>query len=105
MTWLQKLDKFYVGLLIGIFFPMVVFTGYWLFTEHQISFPRRYIKYLLDGQLLSGVIKICGIGNLALFYFGLTKKIDKFTKGIIVSVIVYVALVAYVTYYLEVDLG
>lgn len=104
MNSLQKLDKFWMGLLIGIFFPLLVFIGYWLFTEPQISFPRRYIKYLLNGQLLSGVIKICGIGNLILFYFGLTKKIDKFTKGIIVSVIVYVALVAYITYFLEPDI-
>jgi len=103
--WLYKIDKFWIGLITGIFFPMLVFTGYWLFTEHQISFPVRYTKYLLNGQLLSGVIKICGIANLLLFYFGLTKKIDKFTKGIITSVIIYVALVAYVTYFLEVDLG
>ena len=103
--WLYKIDKFWIGFATGIVFPMLIFTGYWLFTEHQISFPTRYIRYLLNGQLLSGVIKICGIANLLLFYYGLTKKIDKFTKGIITSVIIYVALVAYVTYYLEVDLG
>ncbi len=105
MTWLQKLDNFWKGLIIGIFFPMFLFTLYWLFMYHQISFPKRFIKYLLVGQLLSGVVKMCGIGNLLLFYFGLTKKIDKFTKGIIVSVIIYVAFVAYITYFLEVDLG
>ncbi len=102
--WLQKLDNFWRGLLIGIVFPIFIFMLYWLFMYHQISFPKRFIKFLITGQLLSGIIKMCGIANLILFYFGLTKKIDKFTKGIIVSVVIYVGLVAYVTYFLEPDI-
>lgn len=103
MNWIEKLDKFWIGLLIGIVFPMIMFFFYWMFFLHQLSFPRGFVKYLLGGNLLSNVIKICGLGNLLMFYFGLTKKIDRFSRGIIVSVLVYVALVAYVTYYLEQD--
>jgi hypothetical protein len=69
----------------------------------QIDFPRGFIKYLMGGQLLSNVVKLCGLGNLLLFYFGLTKKIDGFTKGIITSVVLYVGLVAYISYFLESD--
>ena len=61
----------------------------------------RFVHYLLNGQLLSNVIKLCGLGNLILFYFGLNKKIDRFSKGIIASVLVYVALVAYLMYFVE----
>lgn len=100
MNW-TKLDTFWKGLLIGVIFPMFVFFLYWLFFHNQLSFPRGFIRYLNGGSLLSSVIKMCGIGNLLLFYFGLTKKLDKFSKGIIVSVLVYVALVAYVSYFLE----
>ena len=66
-----------------------------------MSFPTGFYRYLIGGQLLSNVIKICGIGNLLLFYVGLNRKIDKFSRGIIFSLLVYVALVAYVTYYME----
>jgi hypothetical protein len=104
MTWIEKLDKFWIGLLIGLGFPFLVFFFYWMFFYNQISFPVRFVKYLMNGYLLSNVIKLCGLGNLLIFYFGLTKKIDKFSKGIIVSVLAYVALVAYVTYFLEPDL-
>ncbi|MDP3557344.1 MAG: hypothetical protein Q8T03_08215 [Bacteroidota bacterium] len=101
MNWIERLDNFWKGLLIGMAFPILIFFLYWLFFHSYLSFPRGFYRYLIGGQLLSSVIKICGMGNILLFYFGLNKKIDKFSKGIIVSLLFYVALVAYVTYYME----
>jgi ACR3 family arsenite efflux pump ArsB len=101
MNWIQKLDKFWIGLVIGLVFPVIVYCCYWLFFHNQLSFPRGFYRYLINGVLLSNVIKMCAIGNLLIFYFGLTKKIDRFNKGVIVSVFFYVGLVAYVNYYLE----
>ncbi len=104
MNWIQKADKWWIGILTGLFFPVVMFFLYWLFFHHQISFPQRFLKYLINGYLLSNVIKICGLGNLLIFYLGLHYKLDKFNKGLIISVAFYVALIAYVTYYLEPEL-
>jgi hypothetical protein len=104
MNWTQKLDGFWKGLLIGMIFPLLLFFFYWMFFHQQMSFPRGFLRYLMNGYLLSSVIKICGLGNLLLFYLGLRKKMDKFNKGIIVSVLFYVALVAYVTYFHEPEL-
>jgi hypothetical protein len=101
MNWIERLDNFWKGLAIGILFPFFIFFLYWLFFHSQLSFPKRFIGFLINGQLLSNIIKLCGLGNLLLFYFGLNKKIDKFSKGIIVSVLLYVLLVAYVSYFLE----
>jgi hypothetical protein len=104
MNWFKKIDNLWVGLLIGLFFPFLMFTFYWLFFYHQINFPTRFVHYLMKGYMLSGVIKICGLGNLIIFYLGLTYKVDKFSKGVVISVLFYVALIAYVTYYLEPEL-
>jgi hypothetical protein len=100
----MKLDKWWMGLLIGLLFPGLMFILYWLFFHHAISFPRRFVRYLMAGYLLSNVIKICGLGNLLIFYFGLNYKLDKFSKGVIISVVFYVLLIAYVTYYHEPEL-
>jgi hypothetical protein len=97
----QRLNKFWIGLVTGLIFPLLVFVLYWLFFHHQIQFPQRFIRFLKVGHMLSNVVKICGLGNLLIFYFGLSKKIDRFSKGVIVSVLFYVLLVAYVTYYHE----
>ncbi|MBA2612314.1 MAG: hypothetical protein H0U95_10110 [Bacteroidetes bacterium] len=104
MNWVQRLDNFWIGLVMGLTFPLIMFFFYWLFFHNYLSFPKGFYRYLVNGVLLSSVIKICGIGNLLLFYFGLNRKIDKFSKGIIVSLFAYVALVAYVTYYMEPEL-
>lgn len=101
MNWIQKTDRWWIGLLTGLLFPMLMFTLYWLFFHHQIGFPRRFLKYLMTGYLLSNVIKICGLGNLLIFYLGLNYRMDKFNKGLIISVLFYVLLIAYVTYYHE----
>lgn len=104
MKWLEKVDNFWMGLLIGLFFPFLFFTIYWLLFYHNMPFPKRFIHYLMKGYMLSGVIKICGLGNLLLFYLSLNNKADKFSKGVVVSVLFYVVLIAYVTYYLEPEL-
>ena len=101
MNWVKRIDNFWIGVLIGLLFPGLMLVCYWLIFHHQISFPYRFFKYLMGGNLLSNVIKICALGNLLLFYFGLSYKIDKFSKGIVFSVLFYVALVAYITYYYE----
>lgn len=105
MNWIKKLDSFWIGLLIGVLFPMLLLTCYWLFFYHKLGFPQRFIRYLMMGQMLSNVLKICGLGNLGLFYLGLHYKIDRFNKGVVVSVLVYVALIAYISYYHEQVLG
>lgn len=104
MNWVKRIDNFWMGLLIGILFPGLLFTFYWLFFHHQLDFPRRFVRYLMMGHLLSNVIKICGLGNLALFYFGLQYKIDRFNKGVVVSVLFYILLIFYISYYHEPEL-
>jgi hypothetical protein len=96
-----RLDNFWIGLLAGTVFPMLLFFLYWALFHHQLGFPGRFYHYLRGGDMLSNVIKVCGLGNLLLFYLGLNRKFDNFSKGVIVSVLFYVVLVAYVTYFLE----
>lgn len=100
-NWQQKLDNFFAGLIIGILFPCVIFVIYWLLRDHQISFPVRYVKYLLNGYMLSAVVRICGLGNLLLFYLGINRGMNKFSRGIVVSVVLYVGLIVYITYFHE----
>ena len=104
MTWKERLDNLWKGLVVGVLFPAILFFFYWMFFQHQLNFPRGFLRYLIHGQMLSNVIKLCGLGNLLLFYLSLNQKMDKFSKGIIVSVLLYVLLVAYITFYMEPEL-
>ncbi len=101
MSWTEKLDSFWKGLAIGILFPMFCFFCYWLFLHSYMSFPMRFVKYLIFGQMLSNTIKICALANLLIFYLMLNKHMNKASKGIIASVLIYVGLVFYVMYFHE----
>jgi hypothetical protein len=101
MNWKERLDSFWKGLAIGILFPMFCFFCYWLFMYSYIDFPVRFVKYLMIGQMMSSVIKLCGLGNLLIFYLFLNKQMNAAAKGIITSVLIYAALVFYVMYFHE----
>jgi hypothetical protein len=101
MSWIYRLDSFWKGFAIGILFPVFCFFCYWLFRYSYMDFPVRFVKYLMFGQMLSSTIKVCALGNLMIFYFFLNKHMNKGTKGVIASVLIYVALVFYVMYFHE----
>ena len=61
----------------------------------------KFIKYLMFGQMLSSVIKVCALGNLLIFYLFLNKNMNGAVKGIVTSVLIYVGLVFYIMYYHE----
>jgi hypothetical protein len=101
MSWKEKTDGFWQGFAIGILFPVLCFFCYWLFLYSYMDFPVRFVKYLMQGQMLSNAIKICALGNLLIFYLFLNQQMNKASKGVITSVIIYVGLVFYVMYFHE----
>ena len=101
MSWNEKLDGYWKGLAIGILIPVFCFFCYWLFRYSYMDFPVKFVKYLMFGQMLSAVIKVCALGDLLIFYLFLNKHMNRASKGIITSVIIYVALVFYIMYYHE----
>jgi hypothetical protein len=96
-----KLNSFWIGILCGLIFPLIMYVGYYAVIGPHTTFPVRFTRYLINGYMLSNVIKICGLGNLLLFYVGIRKNMDSFNKGIIVSILLYIGLIAYVNYQLE----
>lgn len=94
---LDKINKIWIGLILGIVFPAFCFLNYWLFFHSQISFPTRFISYLRNGNMLQEVAIMCVVANLLIFYFSLNKKIYEFARGIIIASFIYVGLVFYIS--------
>lgn len=94
---IDKLDKKWIGTLIGVVFPAFCFFCYWLFLHSQLNFPDGFIRYLKNGDMLQEVSIVCVALNLLLFYLMLNKKAYEFSKGMMYSTFAYVALVLYIS--------
>ena len=98
-------NSFWTGFIIGILSPVVCFMLYWLFVYSYMSFPGRFITYLITGNMLSNVLKVCTLGNLIWFYLSMKKNGDAASKGILTSVFIYLIMVLWISYALEIDLS
>src|ERR1700741_4205723 len=94
---LDKIDKKWVGMLLGLILPMFCFMCYWLFAHSQLNFPSGFIRYLRAGQMLQEVAIVCVAINLLVFYLLLNKKAYDISKGMIYSTFIYVGLVFYIS--------
>lgn len=94
---IDKLDKKWVGFLIGAGFPAFCFFCFWLFVHHQLSFPQGFIRYLKAGDMLQEVGIACIVANLVVFYLFLNKKAYDLSKGMMFATFLYVLLIFYVS--------
>ena len=94
---LDKIDKLWIGILVGLVFPAFCFFCYWLFFYSQLDFPSAFIRYLRNGDMLQEVAIACIGANLLFFYIILNKKAYEFSKGMMYSSFAYVGLVLYIS--------
>jgi len=45
MKWIAKADMGWIGFLVGLITPLFIFFFYWLLFHHQITFPKRFIRF------------------------------------------------------------
>lgn len=96
---LYKLNKLWIGLLVGIIFPIFIFSLYWLFFQRHVQIEETDIKYLVNKELMLNVFKICCGADLLFFYLGLNRNLVSFAKGIIASVLIYALILGYLTFF------
>ena len=94
---IDKLDKKWVGVIIGLVVPAFCFFCYWLFLDNQLDFPSGFIRYLRNGDMLQEVAIVCVGLNLLVFYLMLNKKIYELSKGMMYACFIYVALILYIS--------
>lgn len=90
----QRLDKVWVGLLLGLLGPLLIFAAYHFFKYGHMGLDSftRFLK--LEGTF-SPRISLCVIFNLGLFFLFYWRKMDNAAKGVITSTFLYAMLIVY----------
>ena len=94
---LDKIDKIWIGIIVGLIIPAFCFLCYWLFCHSQLNFPYGFIRYLRGANTLQEIAMVCVAANLLVFYLLLNKKAYDISKGIMVSTFAYVGLIFYIS--------
>lgn len=93
--------SYFIGLVVGIFVPLFFVFCYWLYVFSYMSFIPDFFKYLSSGKILSPVISLCVIPNLAVFFLLLNRLRFKSAYGVIGATLLYAAYIFYLKLFVE----
>ncbi|QHS60765.1 hypothetical protein [Chitinophaga agri] len=93
-----KRDNLPLGIVLGLFTPMVAFLLYYLLVfmpKHDVSLSE-FINIILDNhQMLPKLISICLLLNGVVFYFYTKSRRDVTAKGIFLVTMLYAIVILF----------
>lgn len=89
---LNKLDKMWVGILLGLISPVIVLIIFYHLNYSYISFYGFLSKYM-EYKALVPLFSLCVIINLGIFYLFIHKNKYHAGRGIIFSTLIYAIIV------------
>jgi hypothetical protein len=89
---LDKLDKMWIGTLLGIISPIIVLTLFYLINYTHISFYGFLSKYM-EHKALIPLFSLCTIINLGIFFLFIYTEKYYAARGIIFSTLIYAIIV------------
>lgn len=88
----KRFDKLKVGLLPGIFLPILAFFIYYLLKFRDVKF-EVYLQYIHEYRILFKIMSLCVLSNLPLFYIFIQFKKLRSAQGVVMAVFFYAFLV------------
>jgi heme/copper-type cytochrome/quinol oxidase subunit 4 len=88
----DKLDKMWIGLLLGLVSPVILLTVFYLINYTHISFYGFLSKYMEYNALIP-LFSLCAIVNLGLFFLFIHYEKYYAARGIIFSTLIYAIIV------------
>ncbi len=84
-----KKDNLKLGLLLGLFAPLLGIFGFYLWKFRRLSFSE-FIQYLgLERSLLTSVVSFSLLANAVLFTIYINGHRDKTARGIFIVTCIY----------------
>ena len=84
MNLSRRWNKFWVGFVLGVFLPMLIFFSIYLIGYSKSPF-EEFIRQTRMMLVLPKIMSLCVIPNLAVFYFFLNKEFWYATRGVITA--------------------
>lgn len=91
-------DKIWIGLLLGLTAPLLVFVLYYLINYHYMKVDA-FINYLRLGDTYTPLISLCVLANLLPFYLLINKEKYEGTKGVLGATFIWAAVIVFLKFF------
>lgn len=91
-------DKIWIGFVLGIVAPLIVFVGYY-FINYQYMNVGAFIRYLRLGDTYTPLVSLCVLANLLPFYIFINKEKYNGTKGVLAATFVWAGLIIFLKFF------
>jgi hypothetical protein len=98
MQWIQKLDKLWLGLLLGLIAPVVTLIIVFCVTFKNYNIPE-FFHFLKTMRVMSKLFSLCLLPNLGLFFLFIWPNNLKGAKGVLSATIVVAAFILVIQYF------
>ncbi len=95
---LQRFDDTFMGINYGVIGPIIgILIFYYMSFADKISLDR-YLDFIARTEILSSVISLGAIVNLAIFSFCLWLNADKAARGVVIATLFWGLIVIYLKF-------
>ncbi len=88
----RKVDKLWVGLLLGVLLPLVVLFFFYLSSYAYLTVPM-FLRKMVFQSILFKLLSLCAIVNLGTFFFFYQTKNDRAARGVIFATLIFAFIV------------
>lgn len=93
-------NNFWLGISAGLLLPFLTLMAYWKWSWKVMHFTQ-FAKYMIDHGVLTGVLSLCLLPTLGLFFLFINKDKYKTCRGILLATFIYGFLILYMKIWVE----
>ncbi len=91
-------DKIWIGLVSGMLAPFITFMLYY-FINYRYMDARSFISFLKLGDAYTGIVSLCVLANLGVFYLFIWKEKYLGARGVLGATFIWAAFVLYLKFF------
>jgi hypothetical protein len=98
MTFIEKYDKLFIGLVSGLVLPFIVGFTIFFFSSGHLSL-QAYLSRIVETHIITHSITLCVFPNVAVFLLFNRFDMLKATRGVLAVTIVWAVIVFAVKFF------
>ena len=83
----SRFNSLYLGLILGVIFPIISLCGYYLVNFNEFAFSD-FVKMIIARNIYVKILALCVLPNLLLFFIFIWKNYLTSARGVLMATII-----------------